>query len=155
MIRSAPARTALTRRALMAGLAALAACGRSEPPPTRAPSGRAELNRLIDRYADRYDVPRDLVHRMVRIESNYNPRARNGPNLGLMQIQAQTARTMGFRGRPEELFDAETNLRYAVKYLRGAWIVARGNREQAIRYYQRGYYYDAKRMGLLKETGLA
>jgi soluble lytic murein transglycosylase-like protein len=52
------------------------------------------------------------------------------------------------------LFDAETNLKYAVKYLRGAWLVAGGNEDRADRLYQRGYYYDAKRKGLLDETGL-
>lgn len=146
----------LSRRSLLLSVLALAACGGGEPPPSRArtPGGPAEINRLITRYAAEYDLPEELVHRVVRRESNYNPRARNGPNLGLMQIQAQTARTMGFRGSPEELFDAETNLRYAVKYLRGAWIVADGNHDRAIGFYQRGYYYDAKRRGLLRATGL-
>ena len=42
----------------------------------------------------------------------------------------------------------------AVKYLRGAWMVADGNPDLAVRFYARGYYYDAKRKGLLDETGL-
>ena len=33
-------------------------------------------------------------------------------------------------------------------------MVAQGNQDRADRLYQRGYYYDAKRMGLLDETGL-
>ena len=109
---------------------------------------------MVDRYADRYGVPADLVHRVVRRESNYNPAARNGPYYGLMQIHPETARTMGFRGRPEELLDPETNLTYAVKYLRGAWLVARGDRDAAVKWYSRGYYYEAKRLGLLEATGL-
>jgi soluble lytic murein transglycosylase-like protein len=52
------------------------------------------------------------------------------------------------------LLDAETNLKYAVKYLRGAYIVAGYNSDGAVRNYSRGYYYDAKRAGLLKEVGL-
>jgi soluble lytic murein transglycosylase-like protein len=71
-----------------------------------------------------------------------------------MQILPQTARTMGHRGPASELLDAETNLKYAVKYLRGAWIVSGGNRDKAVMWYARGYYYEAKRLGLLKETGL-
>ncbi len=136
----------------MLGAAALFGCGRREE-VTRA-AGPAHLNRLIDRYARRYDVPADLVHRVVQRESMYNPEARNGPYYGLMQIHPQTARTMGFRGDPSELLDAETNLTYAVKYLRGAWLVARGDRDDAVMWYARGYYYEAKRMGLLEETGL-
>ena len=52
------------------------------------------------------------------------------------------------------MLDAETNLKYGVKYLRGAYIVADGNPDAAIMWYARGYYYEAKRKGLLVETGL-
>ena len=71
-----------------------------------------------------------------------------------MQILPATARTMGHNGPPSELLDAETNLKYAVRYLRGAYITAGGNHDQAVRLYARGYYYDAKAKGLLEETGL-
>ncbi len=99
-------------------------------------------------------MPRSLVHRVVHRESRYNPAARNGPYWGLMQILPQTARTMGHKGPPSELLDAETNLRYAVKYLRGAWIVADGSEDRAVMWYAKGYYYEAKRRGVLRETGL-
>ena len=46
------------------------------------------------------------------------------------------------------------NLQYGVKYLRGAYLVARGNKAKAMRWYARGYYYEAKRLGMLEETGL-
>ena len=118
------------------------------------PNETPQLRALIERYADRYDVPVDLVQRVIVRESTHNPSARNGPYYGLMQIHPQTARTMGYRGRPEGLLDAETNLKYAVKYLRGAWIVADGDRDDAVKWYSRGYYYEARRLGLLEETGL-
>jgi soluble lytic murein transglycosylase-like protein len=116
--------------------------------------GSAEVNGLISKYAAHYEVPEALIHRVVRRESGYNPGARNGPNWGLMQISAATARSMGYRGEASGLLDPDTNLKYAVKYLRGAWIVGGYSQEAAVRHYVRGYYYDAKRMGLLKETGL-
>ncbi|MEZ5888612.1 MAG: lytic transglycosylase domain-containing protein [Paracoccaceae bacterium] len=143
----------VTRRAALGlTLLALAACGVR---PRRAEAaGPAEVNRLISKYARLYDMPESLIHRVVRRESNYNPAARNGPYLGLMQILPQTARTMGYRGAPEGLLDAETNLKYAGKYLRGAWLVARGNEDRAVMWYAKGYYYEAKRLGLLEETGL-
>jgi len=61
---------------------------------------------------------------------------------------------MGYRGSASGLLDAETNLIYSVKYLRGAYLVAGGDERKADRLYQSGYYYHAKRAGLLDETGL-
>ncbi|MBR9650987.1 lytic transglycosylase domain-containing protein [Thalassovita aquimarina] len=141
---------------------ALAACGghRRETRSTRNtepglyPNETPQLRRLINKYADHYEVPRSLVHRVVQRESMYRPEARNGPYYGLMQILPQTARGMGFRGKPRDLLDAETNLKYAVKYLRGAWMVSDGSQDKAVMWYARGYYYEAKRRGMLRETGL-
>ena len=65
-----------------------------------------------------------------------------------------TARGMGYQGSPQGLLDAETNLKYAVKYLRGAYMVADGNQDAAVKWYSRGYYYEAKKKGLLQATGL-
>ena len=115
---------------------------------------RGEVDRLIAKYAAEYEVPEALVRRVVKRESNFNPRARNRVYYGLMQIRHDTARGMGYKGNANGLLDAETNLKFAVKYLRGAWIVADGDSDLAVRYYSRGYYYDAKRKGLLEETGL-
>ena len=56
--------------------------------------------------------------------------------------------------RPQDLLDAETNLKYSVKYLRGAWLISDDSYDNAVKWYSRGYYYDAKRRGMLKETGL-
>ena len=145
----------LTRRTALALLAVLpAACGRRDIARPRGPQGPVEVSRLISRYAQAYDVPETLVHRVVQRESGYNPAVRHGPYYGLMQIMPQTAATMGYRGVPEGLLDADTNLRYGVKYLRGAWLVARRNPDRAVMWYSMGYYYEAKRMGLLEETGL-
>lgn len=147
------------RRAFCLMLAALAACGRS--PETAAafdpplhPNETPELRRLINFHADQNGVPRSLVHRVVIRESRHRPGARNGPYYGLMQILPQTARTMGFTGQPADLLDADTNLRYAVRYLRGAWLLADGSEDRAVRWYASGYYYEAKRRGMLVQTGL-
>ncbi|MBC8716174.1 lytic transglycosylase domain-containing protein [Ochrobactrum sp. Marseille-Q0166] len=119
--------------------------------PDHAPEG---LDDLITKYSVAYDVPERLVRRVVHRESRFNPGARNGPYWGLMQISHPTARGMGYKGNPKGLLDAETNLKYAVRYLSGAYKVAGGDESQAVRFYARGYYYDAKRKGLLQETGL-
>ena len=150
----------LSRRALLSlSLSALtlAACGgrkSKDDAPARASGDTPEMHALIGKWARIHDIPESLLHRQIRRESGYNPNARNGPYYGLLQIHPQTAATMGYRGRPEGLLDAETNLQYAGKYLRGAWLVSRGSEDRAMMWYAKGYYYEAKRMGLLEKTGL-
>lgn len=136
---------------------ALTACSTREIAPSDPPlypNETPELRRLINQYADLYDLPRPLVHKLAIRESTHRPWARNGPYYGLLQILPETARTMGFRGKPNDLLDAETNLKYAGKYLRGAWLLSDGDQDRAIMWYARGYYYEAKRRGMLVETGL-
>ena len=131
---------------------ALAPIAPGEGPRTRAVY--AELRRLIEKYARKYDVPVSLVQRVVKRESTHRPSARNGSYYGLMQIHPTTARTMGFRGKPSDLLDAETNLKYAVKYLRGAWLLADDDEATAVGWYARGYYYEARDRCMLVETEL-
>lgn len=147
------------RKAMAAALfAVMSACSAPEEPVSRAaslyPNESPELRNLIDRYADRYAVPRPLVHKVIQRESDYRPAARNGPYYGLMQILPETARGIGFQGSAHDLLDAETNLRWAVKYLRGAWMVSDGDMNAAVMWYARGYYYEARNRCLLVETGL-
>lgn len=149
------------RRAFLAGSLALAACGQnaqkasgSKNNPGLHPNETPYLRARINYWSAHYGVPASLVHRVIIRESTHRPGARNGPYYGLMQILPQTARTMGYRGPASGLLDADTNLKYAVKYLRGAYLVANGNHDKAVMWYARGYYYEAKRKGLLKETGL-
>lgn len=141
-------------------LALLAACAPRSPEPTATAASATyagatpRMMALVDDYAAMHGIPAELLHRVIQRESGYDPRARNGPYYGLMQIHPDTARTMGFRGPPSSLLDPETNLRYAGAYLRGAWIVADGDIDEAVGWYARGYYYEARDRGLLVETGL-
>lgn len=118
------------------------------------PNETPYLRSRINYWAAHYDVPVALVHRVIIRESTHRPSAQNGPYYGLMQILPQTALTMGYSGNPEGLLDADTNLQYAVKYLRGAYLVAEGDFDDAIKWYSKGYYYEAKRKGILREVGL-
>lgn len=143
-------------RLLLLALALLAACSSAPEVSERLyPGETREMRRLIEAAAEDLDVPEALLHRIIQRESDYRADARNGPYWGLMQVLPQTARTMGFRGEPADLLDPRVNLRYAGRYLRGAWIVADGDMDRAVMFYARGYYYDARDRCLLVETGLA
>lgn len=152
-----------TRRSVLMMLCAtaLTACSSSAVPKADEasalplhPNETPELRTLINKWADHYAVPRPLVHKLAIRESTHRPEARNGPYYGLLQILPDTARGMGFQGRADDLLDPDINLQYAVKYLRGAWLLSDGDHNTAIKWYARGYYYEAKRRGMLVETGL-
>ena len=141
---------------LLPAACAVASTGDKEPvyDPPLFPNETPELRRKINHWSDEYDVPRTLVHRLAVRESTHRPRAVNRPYYGLLQILPATARSMGFNGRPEDLLDADTNLEFAVKYLRGAWLISDGSQDMAIKHDSRGYWHEAKKRGMLQETGL-
>lgn len=109
----------------------------------------SNLDSLVAKHAAASGVPEALIRRVIKRESGGRPRVISKGNYGLMQIRLGTARAMGYRGGVEGLLDADTNMTYAVKYLAGAYRLARGNHDQSIRYYAAGYYYAAKRQGVL------
>jgi soluble lytic murein transglycosylase-like protein len=148
------------RAALGLILSALAACGRRNTEDAALsstglfPGETPEMRRLVNKYAAFHGIPASLLHRIIQRESDYRADARNGPYYGLMQILPGTAQTMGYEGSDRGLLDAETNLRWAGAYLRGAWIVADGDEDAAVHWYASGYYYEARDRCLLVETGL-
>lgn len=139
MIRSCLA----ARGASMVALAVLLAS------PARASEIPAGYRQLVARYAQQHGVPERLIHRIIMRESRYNPGVISKGNYGLMQIRLGTARGMGYRGGAQGLLDPDVNMRHAVPYLANAYRVAHGNEDLAVRYYAGGYYYAAKRQGLL------
>jgi soluble lytic murein transglycosylase-like protein len=115
-------------------------------------ASRAKLDALIEQHAKANGVPTNLVHRVVVRESRYRPHViGKGGAMGLMQIKLATARGLGYTGTAQGLLDPVINLTYAVRYLAGAYHVAGGNHDRAVMHYARGYYYAAKRKGMLKE----
>jgi soluble lytic murein transglycosylase-like protein len=120
-----------------------------------AASERAAIDALVAQHAKAHGVPEALVHRIIQRESGYNPRASSRGNLGLMQIRYATASGMGYTGPASGLLDANTNLTYAVPYLANAFRAADGNADRAVSLYSGGYYYVAKRKGLLSELRTA
>ncbi|TIT18544.1 MAG: lytic transglycosylase domain-containing protein, partial [Mesorhizobium sp.] len=70
----------------------------TSPAKEYATGPRGEIERLIEKYAALYEVPVDLVRRVVKRESTFNPKAYNRGHWGLMQIKHATARGMGYVG---------------------------------------------------------
>jgi len=107
--------------------------------PLAAPAGSEGLRALVARHAAANGVPFSLADAVVRIESRYNPRAANAGNFGLMQIRHQTARGVGYIGGAAGLLDADTNARYAMKYLGQAYKLAGGDTCRTVMKYQSGH----------------
>lgn len=124
------------------------------PEPALYPGETPEVRALVNKWADFYDIPRSLLHRVIQRESDYRAGARNGPYWGMMQILPATARNMGMVGHPSQLLDGDTALKYSTRYLRGAWMVSDGDEREAMLWYAKGFYFEAKKRGLLRETGL-
>jgi soluble lytic murein transglycosylase-like protein len=81
---------------------------------------RADLMRTINRMAPKYDLDPALVLEVVRVESNFNPRARSSKGaLGLMQLIPATAQRFGVK----DPLDPIQNLRGGMAYLR--WLMNR------------------------------
>src|SRR5258707_15149026 len=67
-----------------------------------------------DHYAAVYQVPRELVHSIIEIESGWHPRAVSAKGaVGLMQLMPATALTFGVTNR----FEIDQNIRGGVAYL--------------------------------------
>ena len=74
------------------------------------------LVELVDRLALRYGVSAPLAHALVKVESNYEPRAVSAKGaMGLMQLMPATARQYAV----EDPFDPEQNLGAGLQHLRG------------------------------------
>lgn len=113
--------------------------------PLSAERKTAGYSGLIQTYAKAYGVPVDLAHVVVRVESNFNPRARGSAGeIGLMQIKPATARMMGYRGGAKGLYDPETNIKFGMKYLAMAHDLSGGTTCGTILRYNAGH--GAKRM---------
>ena len=75
---------------------------------------RATAMQWADHYADVYQLPRELVHSIIEVESGWHPRAvSNKGAVGLMQLMPATAATFGVTNR----FEIEQNIRGGVAYL--------------------------------------
>ncbi len=103
--------------------------------PASAQAAPTALATLVDHIAQRHDVDRDLVHSMIRVESNYNPFAvSNKGALGLMQLIPSTARRFGVAN----VFDPAQNVEGGVRYLKYLLDLYEGDNRLALAAYNAG-----------------
>jgi Transglycosylase SLT domain len=85
-----------------------------EPLPEQH-SGNTLFHEIIRAAAERYGVDADLIHSVIAVESNFNPKAVSRKNArGLMQLMPQTAVRMGVTN----IFDPKENVEGGTRYLR-------------------------------------
>lgn len=78
-------------------------------------SEKTPFQKIIRAAAERYGVDADLIHCVIAVESNFNPKAVSPKNArGLMQLLPQTAAQLGVK----DIFDPEQNVDGGTRYLR-------------------------------------
>lgn len=75
---------------------------------------KTPFQKIIRAAAERYGVDADLIHCVVAVESNFDPKAVSPKNArGLMQLLPQTAAYLGVN----DVFDPEQNVNGGTRYL--------------------------------------
>ncbi len=125
----------------------------SESSPAPRPT-KSDIAALIEREALDQDVPPALAVAIAQVESGLNPNAKGIGTLGLMQIQMPTARSVGYGGSEAGLYDARTNARYGIRYLKRALDLCDGDARCAAGKYKTGLR-SGRNAGYEKKIALA
>jgi soluble lytic murein transglycosylase-like protein len=104
----------------------------AEPP---RPKSVAAIAEAVERAAAQHSLPPELIHSVIKVESNYNPAAVSSKGaLGLMQLIPATARRFGVL----DAFDPVDNIQGGAKYLRYLLDLYRGDYPLALAAYNAG-----------------
>lgn len=107
-----------------------------------------DFDREIADAARDYRVPVAMLKAIIAAESEFNPRAYryekhlNDASYGLMQLLYRTAKSLGYTGTPDGLYDPRTNIRLGAAYMADNLRTAAGNghsMEAAISAYNAGF----------------
>ena len=94
-----------------------------------------EMQEVIDRCADRYNIDQELIRAMIQVESGWKTDAvSNKGARGLMQLMPRTAAMLGV----SDPFDPEQNIEGGVKYISDLTDKYRGDVEKALAAYNAG-----------------
>ena len=90
--------------------------GSNAPAPAQEPADYSTgIDAAVERIAAEHSLSPQLIHSVIKVESNYNPHAvSNKGALGLMQLIPSTARRFGV----SDAFNPVENIQGGAKYLR-------------------------------------
>lgn len=90
---------------------------------------------IIQNLSRQYGVPAELIHSVIKIESNYNEKAVSPKGaMGLMQLMPETAKYYGVT----DPFDPQENIRGGVLYLRDLIRLYNGQTKYVLAAYNAG-----------------
>ena len=96
---------------------------------------RQQYDPIVQTYARRVGVDPDLIHSIIRAESNYDSRAVSPKGAaGLMQLMPATAAQYGVKDR----FNPDENIKGGVKYLKDLIKLFNGNTAKVLAAYNAG-----------------
>ena len=134
----------VTQRTVPETVIAPRAVGAAEaaPPATAQPTG---IDEAVAQIAAQHALPVDLLHSVIKVESNYNPWAVSSKGaLGMMQLIPATARRFGV----DNVFNPVENIQGGAKYLRYLLDLYNGNPALALAAYNAGEGAVAKYRGV-------
>lgn len=111
-----------------------------DAPPAQAEAEESKtppstFREAVDRIAQRNQLPPQLVHSVIKVESNYNPNAISPKGaLGLMQLIPSTARRFGV----SNAFNPVENVEGGARYLRYLLDLYKGDYRLALAAYNAG-----------------
>ena len=106
-----------------------------EPIPEPVLTEKTPFEKVIRDAAQRYNLDADLIHCIIAVESNFDPKAVSPKNArGLMQLLPQTAALFGVKN----IFDPEENVNAGSHYLRDLLTKYNNNLTLALAAYNAG-----------------
>jgi soluble lytic murein transglycosylase-like protein len=104
--------------------------------PLKAGQGsKAEYTGIVKVMAREYRVPAELIHSIIKVESDYNPKAVSSKGaMGLMQLMPATAGQYGV----EDVFDPMDNIEGGVRYLKDLMNLYDSNTDLVLAAYNAG-----------------
>ncbi|MBO5948853.1 lytic transglycosylase domain-containing protein [bacterium] len=101
----------------------------------RPTQSRAEIENLIEKYAQKNNLDKDFVKAVIKQESGFNAKATSHCGaMGLMQLMPQTAMSLGV----ENAYDVEQNIMGGTKYLSNLLNQYNGDKTLALAAYNAG-----------------
>lgn len=85
--------------------------------PIKKSTGREQINKYVVEIAKKYDIEPELIKSIIFSESSYNPKAKNGNCLGLMQVSTRWHSKRAAKLGVTDFYDSYSNILVGVDYI--------------------------------------